>query len=63
MFYLETKDGERFFTSVKSSDRIEFEKIIESKLGEQAAEMFSQLIQEAEEDAYNEGFREGQANL
>ena len=36
MFYLETKDGEKFFTDAKSDDKMEFEKILEQKLGEQA---------------------------
>ena len=62
MFYLQTKDGERFFTSSTSSDRAEFEKILDYKLGQDAVEMFNDLIREAEEDNYNEGFRDGQAN-
>ena len=48
MFYLETKDGDRFFTDKNSDDRAEFEKIIEQKLGQQAVEMFRQLIEDAE---------------
>ena len=47
MFYLETKDGEKFFTDVKSDDRAEFEKIIEQKVGSQAATMFNDFIEEA----------------
>ena len=48
MFYLETTDGDKFFTEKNSDDRAEFEKIIEQKLGKQAAEMFNQLIEDAE---------------
>ena len=48
MFYLETKDGDRFFTDKNSDDRAEFEKIIEQKLGQQAVDMFNQLITDAE---------------
>ena len=59
MFYLETKDGDKFFTESNSSDKAEFEKIIEQKLGSDAAELFNQLIAEAEEDGYSEGFRDG----
>lgn len=59
MFYLETKDGDKFFTESNSSDKVEFEKIIEQKLGSDAVELFNQLIQEAEEDGYSEGFRDG----
>lgn len=44
MFFLETKDGDRFFTEPKSNDKLEFEKIIESKLGKDAAEMFDILV-------------------
>ena len=62
MFYLETKDGEKFFTDAKSDDKIEFEKIIEQKLGNQAVELFNQLIQDAEEESYHEGFEDGQRN-
>lgn len=47
MFYLETKDGDRFFTSADSDDKIEFEKIIEAKLGEDAANMFNLLVEDA----------------
>lgn len=48
MFYLETKDGDRFFTDKNSDDCAEFEKIIEQKLGQQAVELFRQLIADAE---------------
>ena len=49
MFYLETKDGDKFFTDTNSDDKAEFEKIIEQKLGSQAAELFKQLIEDAEQ--------------
>lgn len=49
MFYLETKDGEKFFTDPKSDDKVEFEKILEQKLGESAAELFNQIIQDHQE--------------
>jgi hypothetical protein len=62
MFYLETKDGEKFFTDAKSDDKMEFEKILEQKLGEQAVELFNQLIADAEEESYHEGFVDGQNN-
>ena len=48
MFYLETKDGERFLTDAKSDDKAEFRKIIEQKLGSDAAVMFDEFIDEAE---------------
>ena len=47
MFFLETKDGDRFFTDSNSDDKLEFEKIIDSKLGRSAAEMFDTLIEDA----------------
>lgn len=47
MFYLELKDGERFFTDAKSDDKLEFEKILEAKLGKDAASMFESLVDEA----------------
>ena len=50
MFYLQTKDGERFLTDSRSSDIREFEKIIEDKLGRDAAELFGSLITEAKDD-------------
>ena len=46
MFYLETKDGDMFFTSKDSDDRREFEKIIENKLGKDAADMFELLVED-----------------
>lgn len=50
MFYLETKDGDRFFTDPKSDDKSEFEKIIESKMGAQSVELMNELIEEARND-------------
>lgn len=47
MFFLETKDGDRFFTDSKSDDTLEFEKIIDSKLGRSASELFTNLIEDA----------------
>lgn len=47
MFYLETKDGERFFTAPKSNDRIEFEKIVRSKMGDDSVKMLDELLQDA----------------
>ena len=51
MFYLETIDGEKFFTDKDSDDRQEFEKILETKLGKDSAEMFNHLVAESEENA------------
>ena len=59
MFYLETKDGERLFTEAHSDDKLEFEKILEAKLGNDAVDLFNQLLGEVEEASYNEGFNEG----
>lgn len=47
MFYLETKDGDRFFTDKNSDDKAEFEKILEQKLGQPAVDLFNQLLDEA----------------
>ena len=44
MFFLETKDGDRFFTDKNSDDRLEFEKILSAKLGEDAAMLFVSLM-------------------
>lgn len=46
MFYLETKDGEKFLTDVKSDDKVEFAKIIEQKLGKDATDIFNQILDE-----------------
>ena len=46
MFYLETKDGEKFLTDVKSDDKVEFAKILEQKLGKDAADIFNQILDE-----------------
>lgn len=51
MFYLETIDGEKFFTDKDSNDRQEFEKILETKLGRDSAELFNHLVAESEENA------------
>lgn len=59
MFYLETKDGDKFFTDARSSDKSEFEKIIEQKLGKDAVSLFDQLIEDAKEEGYEEGFEAG----
>ena len=50
MFYLETKDGERFFTSTMSNDKNEFEKIVASKMGDQAVELLNDFIEDAREE-------------
>ena len=47
MFYLETKDGEKFFTDKESDDFQEFDRIIDSKLGKDASELFNTLVEEA----------------
>lgn len=59
MFYLETKDGDRFFTDAKSNDRLEFERIIEQKLGKMAVELFNQLLADAKEEGYVDGYDDG----
>lgn len=46
MFYMETKDGEKFCTDIKSNDQKEFEKILEQKLGTDAVEIFNQILDE-----------------
>ena len=53
MFYLETKDGERFLTNIDSDDKAEFSNIIENKLGVTAAEMFNDFITESVEDVHD----------
>ena len=50
MFYLETKDGDKFFTEKNSDDRAEFEKIIEQKLGADAVELFNQILDEVKSE-------------
>lgn len=62
MFYLETKDGDKFFTDPKSDDKSEFEKIIEDKLGKQSVELFNLLLDEAKDSGYDEGYDEGYEN-
>lgn len=51
MFYLQTKDGDRYFTEANSDDRKEFEKIIEDKLGRDASELFDNLTTEDSDKA------------
>lgn len=51
MFYLETKDGDKFFTNKDSVDKVEFEKILEDKLGADAANMFNCLVEEDSDNA------------
>ena len=51
MFYLQTKDGDRYFTEANSDDRKEFEKIIEDKLGRDASELFDSLTTEDSDKA------------
>lgn len=48
MFFLETKDGDKFFTDSKSDDKVEFWKILDQKLGRPAAVMFDEFIKDAE---------------
>ena len=47
MFYLETKDGEKFFTGKDSDDKAEFERILEDKLGPQAVALFNDLVMDS----------------
>jgi hypothetical protein len=51
MFFLQTKDGDRFLTGKDSDDSKEFERIIEDKLGKEAAELYDSLITEHEDNA------------
>ena len=51
MFYLELKDGDKFLTDKDSDDRREFEKILNDKLGRDAAELFDSLVKEDESNA------------
>ena len=44
MFFLETRDGDRFFTDKDSDDKLEFEKIIDAKMGRDASNLFDTLI-------------------
>lgn len=50
MFYLETKDGDKFFTDPKSDDKVEFWKILDQKLGRSVANMFDEFIKDAEHE-------------
>lgn len=51
MFFLETKDGERFFTDKDTDDTKEFGRIIESKMGRDASELYDNLVTEHEDRA------------
>ena len=48
MFYLETKDGDKFLTDPTSDDKVEFWKILDQKLGRQTADMFDEFIKDTE---------------
>ena len=48
MFFLETKDGDKFFTDPDSDDKVEFWKILDQKLGRSAANMFDEFIKDNE---------------
>jgi len=50
MFYLETKDGDKFFTNKDSDDRKEFEKIVEDKMGEGSVNLMNLLIDESADE-------------
>ena len=45
MFYLETKDGEKFFTKDNDDDQAVFKRIIEDKLGKDALTLFKELFE------------------
>ena len=53
MFYLETKDGERFLTDPNSNDRKEFEKIVEDKMGPRASQLYNDIVDEAYNNCEN----------
>ena len=48
MFFLETNDGDKFFTDPGSDDKVEFWKILDQKLGRSAANMFDEFIKDGE---------------
>ena len=50
MFYLETKDGEKFFTKDSDDDQAVFKRIIEDKLGKDALTLFKQLFEYGEKE-------------
>jgi hypothetical protein len=50
MFYIETKDGDKFLTDKDSDDCKEFDKIINDKLGRDASELFESLIHESQDN-------------
>lgn len=45
MFYIKLKDGREITTDMNSDDRKEFHTLIETSLGDQAAELFEDLLQ------------------
>ena len=51
MFFLETKDGDKFFTDKNTDDTKEFGKIVEDKMGKDAAELYDTLITEHDDTA------------
>ena len=53
MFYLQTKDGEKFLTNTDSDDRAEFGRIIENKLGQSAFELYNDIVDSAAEDVHD----------
>ena len=50
MFYLETKDGEKFFTKDSDDDQAVFKRIIEDKLGKDALTLFKELFEYGEKE-------------
>ena len=50
MFYLETKDGEKFFTEAGDDDQVVFKRIIEDKLGKDALTLFKELFEYGEKE-------------
>ena len=50
MFYLETKDGEKFFTYPYEDDQAVFKRIIEDKLGKDALMLFKDLFEYGEKE-------------
>ena len=50
MFYLETKDGEKFFTEDGDDDQAVFKRIIEDKLGKDALTLFKELFEYGEKE-------------
>ena len=46
MFYVETTDGEKFFTSTNSDDVEEFARILETKLGKDMSKLFKDILED-----------------